>query len=75
MVKDIEYSVGLFNEVPEGKNELFSFTKDTPYFTDLTFCKYEFENKEHIKGYTTFKINKIIQLYHIYIQWDYQNPV
>ena len=41
--KVIDYRVGLSNEIPEGKIELFSFTKDMPYITDLTFYKYEFE--------------------------------
>ena len=30
------------------------------YILDLTFYRYDFEkNKEHIKGYAVYKINKI----------------
>ena len=34
------------------------FTKDVPYFMDLTFSKYDFEKKgEQITGYNIFEIN------------------
>ena len=33
----------LSNDIPEGKIELFSFTKGMPYIMDLTFYKYDFE--------------------------------
>ena len=54
------YRVDISNETPEGKIELFSFTKDMPYIMDLTFYKYDFENQnqEQIKGYTISKIDK-----------------
>ena len=34
--KVIGYRVDLSNEIPEGKIELFSVTKDMPYIMDLT---------------------------------------
>ena len=57
----IDYRVDVSNETPEGKIELFSVTKYMPYIMELTFYRYEFEqrNKEHIKGYTISKIQKI----------------
>ena len=41
----IDYRVDLFNETPEGKIEIFSFTKDMPYIMDLTFYTYGFGKK------------------------------
>ena len=43
----IDYRVDLSNEAPEGKIELLSFTKDMPYFMDLTFYRYGFERMEN----------------------------
>ena len=44
----------------DGDIEVINFTKDMPYILYLTFYKYESEgHKEHIKGYTISKINKM----------------
>ena len=43
--KVIGYRNDLSNGTPEGKIELFSFTKYMPYIMDLTFYTYEFEKR------------------------------
>ena len=41
--KVTEYRVDVSNETPEGKFELFSFTKGMPYIMNLTSYSHEFE--------------------------------
>ena len=64
--KVTEYRVDVSNETPEGKIEVFSFTKDMPYIMDFTFYRYAFEKAgEQIKGYTISKVNNNILNYYI----------
>ena len=41
----VEYRVDLSNEIPEGKTEVFSFTKCMPYIMDLIYYIYGFEKQ------------------------------